>query len=388
MKIVGIIAEFNPMHNGHKYLIKKAKEVTHADIAVCLMSGNFTQAGNIALKDKFTRAKIAIENGFDVVIELPTIFATSSAEFFSLGAINILNSLGCIDYLCFGSETGNTEEITSISAKLLQNNDNIWESITISMREGISFAKAREYAISKFLTKEELDIASLSNNILAIEYIKSLIKLKSTIVPIAIKREENDNVTSATKIREMISNNIDEKEITKYILNPDIILTNPIYNEKIYTIIKYSIMLKDKTYLNQINEITEGLENKLYDEINNSKTYDEFIHNVKSKRYQLSKIKRILVNILLDITKQNFINLNSIDCSYAHILSINSTKKNIILSMLNKNSSIPIITSLNENIISKLDEKNKKSLLLDIKSNNIYNVLSNDKINKDYTNKL
>ena len=103
------------MHNGHKYLIEKAKQITGADVAICLMSGNFTQAGNIALKDKFTRAKIAIENGFDAVIELPRIFATSSAEFFASGAINILNGLGCIDYLCFGSERGNISTSTDIA---------------------------------------------------------------------------------------------------------------------------------------------------------------------------------------------------------------------------------------------------------------------------------
>ena len=183
MKIVGIIAEFNPMHNGHQYLIKKAKELTGADYAICLMSGNFTQAGNIALTNKFNRASTAIKNGFDAVIELPTIYATASAEFFAYGAVNILNSLNCIDYLCFGSETGNVDILINIAHKLIKNEENIWESITISLKEGISFAKAREYAISKFLTQSEVEISSSSNNILAIEYIKSLIKLNSTITP-------------------------------------------------------------------------------------------------------------------------------------------------------------------------------------------------------------
>ena len=117
MKIVGIIAEFNPMHNGHQYLIKKAKELTGADYAICLMSGNFTQAGNIALTNKFNRASTAIKNGFDAVIELPTIYATASAEFFAYGAVNILNSLNCIDYLCFGSETGNVDILINIENK-------------------------------------------------------------------------------------------------------------------------------------------------------------------------------------------------------------------------------------------------------------------------------
>ncbi|MGN1013614.1 MAG: nucleotidyltransferase family protein [Clostridia bacterium] len=386
MKIVGIIAEFNPMHNGHKYLIEKAKQITGADVAICLMSGNFTQAGNIALKDKFTRAKIAIENGFDAIIELPTIFATSSAEFFAFGAINILNGLKCIDYLCFGSETGNISTITDIAKKIIKNNDNIWDNITESMKEGISFAKAREYAISKYLSKDEIAISCLPNNILAIEYVKSLLKQKSTIVPIAIKREENNEyITSATIIREMIENSND---ISKYVLNYTTILDNPQLNNNMYNLIKYAILSKEKDQIKNINGVTEGLENKLYDEINNSNNYNEFIQNVKSKRYQLSKIKRILINIMLDISKEDFLNLNTDNNCYAHIININSSLKNELLSKLNKNSNIPVITSLNNNIISNLNDTIRKSLLLDVKASNIYSILSNDKINRDFTNKL
>ena len=238
MKIVGIIAEFNPMHNGHQYLIKKAKELTGSDYAICLMSGNFTQAGNIALTNKFNRASTAIKNGFDAVIELPTIYATASAEFFAYGAVNILNSLNCIDYLCFGSETGNVDILINIAHKLIKNEENIWESITISLKEGISFAKAREYAISKFLTQSEVEISSSSNNILAIEYIKSLIKLNSNITPIAIKREENTEYLSATKLREKLRNN---EDVSKYILDKNI-GTNLEFNDNMYKIIKYKIV--------------------------------------------------------------------------------------------------------------------------------------------------
>lgn len=374
------------MHNGHKYLIEKAKQITGADVAICLMSGNFTQAGNIALKDKFTRAKIAIENGFDAVIELPTIFATSSAEFFASGAINILNGLGCIDYLCFGSETGNISTITDIAKKIIKNNDNIWDNITESMKEGISFAKAREYAISKYLSKDEIAISCLPNNILAIEYVKSLLKQKSTIVPIAIKREDNNEcITSATIIREMIEN---RNDISKYVLNYTTILDNPQLNNNMYNLIKYAILSKEKDQIKNINGVTEGLENKLYDEINNSNNYNEFIQNVKSKRYQLSKIKRILINIMLEISKEDFLNLNTDKNCYAHIININSSLKNELLSKLNKSSNIPVITSLNNNIINNLNDTIRKSLLLDVKASNIYSILSNDKINRDFTNKL
>lgn len=388
MKIVGIVAEFNPMHNGHKYLLEKAKEITGADMAICIMSGNFTQAGNIGIENKFVRSKIAIENGFDLVIELPTIFATASAEFFCYGAINILNSLGCLDYLCFGSETGNTKELKVIAKKLLDNENNIWEIITESLKEGISFAKAREYAISKFLTAGELEISGKSNNILGIEYIKSLIKLNSKIEPIAIKRNTSPEFLSSKQIRDILQNYSYNNMLQQYILSSEQILKYPKLNDNMYEIIKYSVISNGKEKLKEIYEVTEGLENKIYNEVSESISYNDYIQNVKSKRYQLSKIKRILVNIILGITKDKFLYLNNNECCYAHILAINPSKKSEILSLLNKNAFIPIITSLSDDKIKTLPCIVQKSLYLDIKASNIHSIINNSALNKDYTNKL
>lgn len=385
MSIVGIIAEFNPMHSGHKYLIEKAKELTGCDTALCIMSGNFTQAGNVAIKDKFVRANIAIENGFDIVIELPTIYATSSAEYFSKGAIEILNSLP-IDYICFGSETGDTDVLYLIAQKLVKNNDLIWETITEALKSGISFAQAREYAISKILSKEEIEISTKSNNILAIEYLKNLIKLNSKIKPIAIKRDET--AISATSIRNSIKEKSNIKEIEKSILNTSIILGSPVINDNTFNFIKYAVLSLNKEKIKDIAEVTEGLENKIYDELNNSLSYEEFIKAIKSKRYQLSKIKRILNNILLNITKDEFIKLQNSNKYYAHVLAINPNRKKEILSFITKNSSILVITSINDKIIKDLDELSQSSLLLDIKASNIYSIFSKNTINKDYTNKI
>ena len=173
MKVVGIIAEFNPMHKGHNYLIKKAKEITGADVCICIMSGNFTQNGNISVLNKFIRAKTAIKNGIDVIIELPVLYATASTQHFCYGAVKILNSLNCIDYLCFGSETGNIDELKEISNILIKEENNIWNKTAIFLKEGISFASARQRALESFLTPKQIKIATTSNNILALEYIKS-----------------------------------------------------------------------------------------------------------------------------------------------------------------------------------------------------------------------
>lgn len=383
MKIVGIIAEFNPFHNGHKYLVQKAKELTKADAVICIMSGNFTQAGNIAIEDKFKRAKVAIANGIDVVIELPTIYATSSAETFASNAVKILNDLHCVDYLCFGSETGDTDELVSIVSKLVKNNDKIWEITTENMRSGISFADARQQAISEFLTLEEVEISTSSNNILAIEYIKELMISNSDIRPIAIKREENDLVISATKIRELAENS---EDTSKYL--PGYELEQKVLNKEMYDILKYAIISKGKERIEKIAEVTEGLENRIVDRVNESESYDEFIQDVKSKRYQLSKIKRIMTHIILDIYRDDVACTDLFNARYAHVLAVNPNNKKELLSTLNKNAQIPVLINLNDNLIDSLDDNIKTALKLDIKASNIHAIFTNNSSNMDYTNKI
>ena len=381
MKIVGIVAEFNPMHNGHKYLIDTAKELTGADIAICVMSGNFTQAGNITLVDKFKRAKTAIENGIDVVIELPTIYATSSAEFFSYSAVKLLNSLGCIDYICFGSETGDTRELVQIAYTLTQNEEEIWRQTTENLKQGISFAKARQEALENILTEDEVNTATSSNNILAIEYIKALIKLKSTIEPIAIKREDN---VSATQIRELISGG--NLTLAKALSLESLSKGQIVQNTDLANILTYYLVSSTKDQIQAIREVTEGLENSLKDNCN-IYDYIDYIQEIKSKRYQLSKIKRIVINMILGITKEQNNRLQD-KAYYAHILAIDTNKKNDILSMLNSTSKIPVITSLNDEILERQTEENKESLLLDIKATNIHSSILKEEQNKDYKNRL
>ena len=381
MKIVGIVAEFNPMHNGHKYLIDTAKELTGADIAICVMSGNFTQAGNITLVDKFKRAKTAIENGIDVVIELPTIYATSSAEFFSYSAVKLLNSLGCVNYICFGSETGDTRELVQIAYTLTQNEEEIWRQTTENLKQGISFAKARQEALENILTEDEVNTATSSNNILAIEYIKALIKIKSTIEPIAIKREDN---VSATQIRELISGG--DLTLAKALSLESLSKGQIVQNTDLSNILTYYLVSSTKNQIQAIREVTEGLENSLKDNCN-IYDYIDYIQEIKSKRYQLSKIKRIVINMILGITKEQNDRLQD-KAYYAHILAIDTNKKNDILSMLNSTSKIPIITSLNDEILERQTEENKESLLLDIKATNIHSSLLKEEQNKDYTNRL
>lgn len=400
MKVLGIIAEYNPFHNGHIYHIQKAKELTNTDYVVAVMSGNFTEQGNISIYNKFERAKIATNNGIDLVIELPTIYANSSSNFFAKGAISILNSLNIVDSICFGTEANDIKILKNISNTIITNEEKIWKDISENLKLGISFAKAREQSISKYLSLEEIQEFSKPNNILAIEYLNNLSRLNSNITPYGILRNSSNfndtnitdtsNFTSATSIRNYIYNNSNLSKLNTYI--PDDMMNiiknvSPTFNDLLINLIKYKVITTSKEHLANIQDVTEGLENKIFSAISNVSTYNVLINNIKSKRYQMSKIKRMLNNIILDISKDDFNTLVNSNEYYAHVLSISKRGK-ILLSEISKNSSIPLITSINDTVIKSLYNTQQKMLKLDILSSNIHSILNNNDINMDYTNRL
>lgn len=394
MKVLGIIAEYNPMHTGHIYHISKAKEITGCDTVIVIMSGSFTQQGNIAIINKFERAKQAIQNGVDLVIEIPSAFASSDAGNFAYKSVSILNDLN-VDAICFGAETDNIERLKLISETLIYKDKEIWNEIKNELKKGISFAKARNNSLNKFLNEDDINIILSPNNILALEYLKTLKVLNSNIIPFAIHRESNFNshilencYTSSTSIRKALENKCNLNDIQKYIPeNVSKYLKNNkiIFNNDFFEILKYKIISMNKNDLKEINGVSEGIENKLKKEICNSYSYDEFLFKIKSKRYELSRIKRILVNILLNISKEDFNLLKENNSNYAHILAFNHDKKDL-LSHISNTSNIPVISSLNNKTLSYLNKYQKLSLDTDIYASNIYSMLINQKINKDYTN--
>lgn len=408
MSIVGLITEYNPFHNGHVYHINKAKEITNSDSVIVVMSGSFTQSGNIAIYDKFKRANVAINSGADLVIELPTIYANSSANYFAFGAVNLLNKLNIVDAICFGSENDNIDTLINIAQFLILNDSKIQSEIKFELKKGNSYAISRENALLKYLNLEQISNLKLPNNILGIEYIKNLFLLKSNIKPFCIKRIganfnecnteafENFEFQSATNIRNYISKNVADndkntiKPLEKYVPNSMInIIKNSkaLFNESLYEILKYRIVNYDIKQLNNIFEVTEGLENKIKKEINNSNTYYEYIQNIKSKRYELSKIKRMLNNIILNITKSDFDYAYNNNITYAHILACNNKGRSLI-SKISKSSNIQLVTSINDKLLLNLPKNINKYITLDILASNIHSILCNENINKDYTNRL
>ena len=383
MNITGIITEYNPLHMGHIYHINKTKELTNCDGIVCIMSGNFVQRGIPAIMDKWTRCELALNSGVDLVIELPSVYSLSSAEFFAYGSISLLNSIGVINNICFGSESGNIDDIKSI-AEILNNEPSQFKNhLKDYLDKGVSYPVARSKALVEYFNDnlETQEILKSSNNILGIEYCKSLLKLKSDIIPYTIQRKGsnyNDDklenkFSSATAIRSHVKNskNIDIlKDIlpskTFSYLYDKFNNNNLVFEDSMFSFIKYkSLTLKNK--LENLPDVKEGLHNKIYNELKNSNSFYELVSNIKSKRYAYTRISRILCQYFIGMENFDLEYLRNMKAPYGRVLGFNDTGRKILKEM-KKKSSIPIYM--------KLPKTLNDTLKLDIQSTYAYSMIN------------
>lgn len=398
MNLLGLVVEYNPFHNGHKYHLEKSKEITNATHTVAIMSGSFLQRGEPALFDKYTRAEIAVKNGVDLVIELPTLYACQSAEIFSHGAVATLNSLNCVNSLCFGSEEGNIDILQTISEILVKEPSDFKTTLKNFLDEGIVFPVARSKALYEYIKNNHLlelsedklqQVLNSSNNILGIEYIKSLIKLNSSIKPYTITRiaskynstDIESNICSATAIRNSLKDNTDLKLIENVVplhtfneINHKINTNfNPVFDYMFYDLLS-STIIRDVDNLTKYFEVNEGIENKIYSNVFTSKNLEELINSTKSKRYTMTKIKRTLNNILLGINRDDVIKVKDLDrVPYIRILAFNNKGREII-KKIKTSSDIEIITKFSK--ISHVDDPIFDTLIkYDLKSSNMYNLI-------------
>ena len=386
MKICALIAEYNPFHLGHLKHINYIKKELGAEKVIVIMSGNFTQRGEIAVLNKFTRAKHAIMSGADAVIELPTVFATANAEVFAKGSIKILNSLGCVDGLCFGTESGEKEDFIKL-AKILNSESKEYKlELKNQLDSGISLAKAK-YQTAQALLKDSIDenIMKTPNNILAIEYSKAILEQNSAIELFPMKRTGNHNdknlrrgETSASSIREQLK--IGKKRKLKPCLPPYVYKDLKPYPYAIDKILMSSILTKSATELEKTPDCTEGLENRIKALSKETKIVESLIEKVSTKRYTLSRIRRILLASFLGITK-DFTKECLKSPMYAKLLAVKEESKDII-STLCENSSIPILTRKSDT--SKLKKTAKESYEIDIIANDIYNLVNGENTNENF----
>ena len=388
MNITGIITEYNPFHNGHKFHLEESKKQTKSDGTICIMSGNFVQRGGPAIIDKWKRTEMALSNGVDLIIELPTFYAVSSAEFFAKGAVSILNSLNIVNNLFFGSEIGDAKALSEIAKVLVSEDERFQNILKENLSLGLTFAKAREKSLIEYLNSSEINnIITSSNNILGIEYIKAILKLNSSINPVALKREGSNyndkslsqTFSSATSIREVLKNTSNIEDLKNIIPLESYEVFSKLqeqdyrfsFEEEMFKYIKYKIQTNCVNF-NNLYEVTEGLDNKIIKEISSSNSLHEFILKIKSKRYTYSKISRILTHIYLGLDNDDFKDIANENNLYVRVLGFNKTGREI-LSLIKANSSIPLITKVPR-------FTNNPLLKFDLQATACYSLL-NDKVN-------
>ena len=314
MKKVGIICEYNPFHNGHIYHIQKTKKLFPNSIIILVLSGYFTQRGNVSILTKEEKTKISLANGVDLVIELPSFFGVNSSDYFADASVSILNILKC-DYLVFGSELNNIKKLTQIAQKQIDEDS---KSIKNMLKKGLSYPASLNNEIST------------PNDLLGIAYIKSIIKINSNINPISIKRsndyhdlKSNEEIISASNIRNKFIHN---DNITKYLPNELIDKIKNINTDLLFNILKYKINTDPN--LNIYLSVNEGIENRLIKYINQSKDISEFIGKIKTKRYTHNRLNRMIIHILLGISKEEKRKITNIE--YIRILGFNKNGKSYL----------------------------------------------------------
>ena len=403
---VGIVAEFNPFHNGHLYHIAKSKEETGANYVICVISGNFVQRGNTSIINKWAKAKMALVNGADLVIELPTIYSISSAENFAEGAIKILNSLKIVDTLSFGMETKDISILNNIANVLYAEPKEYVTILAHELQKGNSFPKARENALMMYLNdiKKYANVLSGSNNILGIEYLKALKKTKSDIMPVGIKREKVlyndeymvDEFASATAIRKMLMTRQFD-DIRKTMPRSSYQILGQELKDGHYVIdlskfekeIMYALRKMTIEQIKNLPDVTEGLEVSIKNAAESCNKLDDLINIIKSKRFTQTRIQRILLYALLGIDKKKMDVARKIS-PYVRVLGLNNRGKQLLSEIVRNNPKINIVTSVKK-YMDNVGNKNLKEMLqTDIFATNIYTLgyESDSWANLDYTNKI
>ena len=355
--VSGIIAEFNIFHNGHKYLIDKARE--QSDAVICVMSGSFVQRGDVAFTDKWSRARAALMCGADLVLELATCYALNAAPNFAAGGVNTLNNLGIVDTLIFGSESGDIDELKKNADAL----DCGSETIKQYLSDGMSYPAA--------LGKAYGDIFDKPNNILAVEYIRAINKHAHSIKPVTVKRHisEHDGkditsgYASASKIREMLTNGEDISSLIPY--PPNEIGSYPYLLSRLDSAFISRLRTMNAGELCNISEVSEGLHHRIIKAAADTDNFEALAEAVKSKRYTMSKIRRILIAALIGFSKDIY----SPSPEYVRVLGMNK-KGAELLKKVKKNCSVPIITKVAD------FKENSRMFELDLRGTDIASLCS------------
>lgn len=351
MKSIGIIAEFNPFHQGHSFLIEKAKKENNADTVVAVMSGSFVQRGELAAYDKWTRAEEAVKNGVNLVVELPVVFSCSSAAFFAYGGVKILEGFGCIDYLAFGSECGVISTLQKTADFFNHHEALLHDKITDLMKEGNSYPRAREMAVK--LLSVDLDLSTISepNNILAVEYLRYV----KSMQPWTVKRLGEGHHLSASQLRTILMN--ENTEIwTKR-------------QQAYWQMVCSAVLCMDPESLRMILSAGGGLSDKLKKEIRYASSEEELLDRLKSKAYTHTRIRRMLAQTLLRMERRHVEQAQP----YIRILALDSQGAAFLREVRKREcAGLPLITNINQGL--RQFPKIQETLDKDVLASDLYNL--------------
>ena len=369
---IGIVCEFNPFHYGHKYLIDEAKKLYPEDEIIVVLAGNVLQRGNLSIVEKYDKTKVSLNNNVDLVVELPFSYSSESSDYFGEGALKILNCLK-IDKIIFGSEEGNIDKFIKVAQAQLNNKE--YDSI---VKKYLDLGNNYPTSMNKAL-KELIDIEiDKPNDLLALSYIKEIIKNNYNIKPITIKRtndyhsKELEEISSASSIREAIKNN---KDVSKYIPKEEIDYI--IKENDYYKLLKYKIISSKD--LSIYASVDEGIDKRIKEAINKSNNLEELIDNIKTKRYTYNRITRMLTYILFEYTKEDSKNKN---INYIRILGFNSKGKDYI-SKIKKDIEIPLITNVTKDNYDLIKEDLHKDMIYYTVVNKNINIFESKPIKKE-----
>lgn len=420
MKIVGLITEYNPFHNGHLYHIKEARRVTGADAVIVVMSGDYVQRGVPAVMPKRLRAEMALSCGASAVFELPACYAAGSAEYFAVGAVSLLDSLGVVDSICFGSECNDLDALSHVADILSREPDDYRSLLRKNLKKGISFPSARHDALLEY-TRIPAYAALLDdpNNILGIEYLKALKKLHSHMTPFTIQREgshyhdkklSSESFSSASAIRSLLaysgstlrterSGGTFEDTAFSSILGeleeqvPSCCLEllkdyhrvqYPVYQNDFSILLKYKLLNKHPGSLVRYQDVSEELANRICTQLNNFFNYKQFAELIKTRETTQTRINRALLHIMLGLKKDDMAEyMNNGYHYYARLLGCRRDCSKLI-SLIAKESRLPLLVRLSES--EALPDTGQKMLRNDVLASNLYMSVVTDKFKTAFQN--
>lgn len=417
MKIVGLIAEYNPFHNGHQYHIENAMQMTGADAAVILMSGDFVQRGAPAVMPKHLRAQAALKSGASVVLELPVCFAVSSAEHFAGGALSIFEALGCIDSICFGSECGDLEGLNKIAQILAEEPDGFRTQLQNFLKKGLSFPHARKNALEAYTGDAKLaGLLELPNNTLGIEYLKAIIRTGSKIKAYTLQREGagyhdtglNPAYSSASAIRRLLACTGDTMRQTRNSESDEPLLSDvltrlgdhvpascvhlmqenhrvryPVYANDFSLLLKYRLLQETRNSLTEYADVTPELANRIINQRNAFVSWEQFCDLLKTKEVTFTRISRILLHILLGIRQSDMeAYAEKGFAQYARILGF-SKADSMVLKEMKEHSKIPLISKL---AAKGLSRTGIRMLEGDVFASDLYESVVTEKYNYPFIN--